>query len=54
VFFDADAGHYFFRRRLRTILSVLLGSQEDAGDELAVTLDRARTIAVHRARRPRR
>jgi pimeloyl-ACP methyl ester carboxylesterase len=54
VFFDPDEGHHFFRRRLRTILSVLLGYQEDAGDELGVTLDRARTIAGHRVKRPRR
>ena len=54
VFFDPDEGHHFFRRRLRTILSVLLGHQEDAGDEPAVTLDGARTIAGHRVKRPRR
>jgi pimeloyl-ACP methyl ester carboxylesterase len=54
VFFDPDEGHHFFRRRLRTILAVLLGHQQDAEDELAVTVDHARTIAGHRAKRPRR
>jgi pimeloyl-ACP methyl ester carboxylesterase len=31
VFFDADEGHHFFRRRLAEILAVLVGRSEGAG-----------------------
>jgi pimeloyl-ACP methyl ester carboxylesterase len=32
VFFDADEGHHFFRRRLREILGVLVGPDDRSGD----------------------
>lgn len=50
VFFDPDEGHHFFRRRLPTILGVLVGrrSGEDAG--LTTSVDGVRAIAARRDR----
>lgn len=51
VFFDPDEGHHFFRSRLRTILAVLIGRDEPAGDGLATSFDHARVLAGDRAER---
>ncbi len=44
VFFDPDEGHHFFRRRLRTILALLVGREQDAGQRVATTIERARAL----------
>jgi hypothetical protein len=48
VFFDADEGHHFFRRRLREILTVLVGQAEQVGSRGATSLQRAREIVAMR------
>jgi pimeloyl-ACP methyl ester carboxylesterase len=48
VFFDADEGHHFFRRRLREILTVLVGQPEQVGSRGATSLQRAREIVAMR------
>jgi hypothetical protein len=35
VFLDPDEGHHFFRRRLSTILAMLIGKHTEAGDDVA-------------------
>jgi pimeloyl-ACP methyl ester carboxylesterase len=48
VFFDADQGHHFFRRRLWEILAVLIGRERDLGERVATSLDGAREFAARR------
>lgn len=45
VFFDPEEGHHFFRRRLRTIIGLLVGRENDAGERVATTIDGARALA---------
>ncbi len=48
VFFDADEGHHFFRRRLREILTMLIGRPEQVSSRGATSLQRAREIVAMR------
>ncbi len=48
VFFDPDEGHHFFRRRLATILAMLVGKHTDAGDDVATSIADARALAARR------
>jgi pimeloyl-ACP methyl ester carboxylesterase len=54
VFFDPDEGHHFFRRRLRTILALLVGREQHAGEGVATTIDGARELARGGSARERR
>ncbi len=49
VFFDPDEGHHFFRSRLRKVLAVLVGLEEDAGRRIATTVEAARATTVRQA-----
>ncbi len=48
VFFDPDEGHHFFRRRLGTILAMLIGRHSDVGEGVATTIEHARALAANR------
>ena len=48
VFFDPDEGHHFFRRRLGTILAMLVGRNADAGAGVATSIAHARALASER------
>lgn len=48
VFLDPDEGHHFFRRRLGTILAMLIGRRSDAGDGVATSIAHARALAALR------
>ncbi len=50
MFFDPDEGHHFFRRRLATILAVLVDRQTGDAPELATSVDTARRLTVRRGR----
>ena len=51
MFFDADEGHHFFRRRLATILAVLVDRQSPDEPRLADSVASARAIAARRGLR---
>jgi pimeloyl-ACP methyl ester carboxylesterase len=50
VFFDADEGHHFFRRRLAEILAVLVGRHSGVGGRVATSVHDARQLAARRSR----
>jgi pimeloyl-ACP methyl ester carboxylesterase len=51
AFLDPDEGHHFFRRRLGTILEMLVGRHSDAGEGVATSLAHARALAADRTER---
>jgi len=50
AFLHPDEGHHFFRRRLATILGVLVGARTDPGAQVAGSVAGARAVAAERAR----
>jgi len=50
VFLDPGEGHHFFRRRLAKILAVLVGREDDPGEEVVTTLASMRGRAGRRSR----
>jgi pimeloyl-ACP methyl ester carboxylesterase len=53
VFLDADEGHHFFRRRLRSILVALLRGDDKAGTGVASALARVQALEQREHRRRR-
>lgn len=49
MFFDPDEGHHFFRRRLETVLAVLVGRSSGGETGLATTVAGAQSTTVRRS-----